>query len=416
MTQPVLSLLNLVSIILVLWSLNPESIFYDWKIWAAAAGIWTVLALSLTGKRLFKLIIQYHLWLIAIWPAYSLLLWATDYGQIHRKFIAIAFMMAVPLFYLAKGWRKELSGLAMIGAVYLGVIAATTLVQMISYPAIARDLAVGRGTGNIRASALLGNFHTVYEAVLLSLTLAGLLIVSKKWKNNQGWILLAVSNFLLIGFAQYDIAILSLLIGFIFILMFRLGLHRPRKGTMVWWERESKKDWIRETTLTSLIYSLPALSILALKAPIDQFIDLLDYKKIEISTKLFDRIWIYLRSVFLFLQFPVVGFGVQPNRTEFMVGQHSDYLDLLAEYGLIGFLFFLLPWIALLLWVRNQLAVGHRGIYWVSVVVFHIIFMLNPILEVSAITMLFLILPGIIIGFESPPATNDNGGSDEVLQ
>ena len=130
------------------------------------------------------------------------------------------------------------------------------------------------------------------------------------------------------------------------------------------------------------------------------FIDLMDRQQLLISEKLFDRIWVYLRSLYLYLEYPLTGYGMEPDPAGFMVGQHSDYLDLLAEYGFLGFLIFLLTWSALLIMIRGELKPSHRSLYWVAVIIFHIIFMVNPILEVSSVTIMLFILPGISICFE----------------
>ena len=398
-TRPIQSLLNFVSLMLVLWNINPESIYYDWKLWAILVVLWTGLAIILTGRKFIDLIFKQHLWLIAVWPAYTVLLWLMGKGLSHRKFIAVAFMILVSLYYLKTGLRKELAGLAKIGAAYLGIIALTTLLQFITDPSIARDLAVGRGSGNFMASALLGNFHTVYEAVLLALTLGGLLVRSKNLKLKWGWTLLLVLNLLLVGFAQYDIALISLGLGFVLLLGLSLWEHRSNRLI-----EKTKQPTMVEIGATGLIYSLPALAILIARGPLYKFIDQMDFNKVAISEKLFNRIWVYLRSLYLYMEFPAFGFGVQPDPGTFMVGQHSDYLDILAEYGFVGFLVFLIPWIALLLAVRNELNIKARGIYWISVIIFHIMFVLNPVLEVSAITILFFILPGLCISFEEPQA------------
>lgn len=397
--QALRSLLNLVTACLILWAINPESIYYDWKVWSVAAGLWSVLAILRLKARIIDLLVRHRLWLIGIWPAYTLVLWILSRGLMHRKFIAVAFMMAVGFYYVKSGLKKDLALLARLGILYLSLIALTTLIQMISHPTIARDLAVGRGVGNFRASVLLGNFHTIYESVLLLLALVGLMAVRPN--RSVFWLTVTALNGALVLFAQYDIAIISLVIGMVLLILWR---RLSRSSGSTWFPAA---DGGREYAVTAVLYTLPAAGFLMFNGLVRDFITRMDYKSLDISEKLFNRIWVYLRSLFLFLEYPTLGYGFEADLNQIIIGQHSDYLDILSEYGLIGFLIFFLSFLALYRLMRQELIGSHRVLYWICVIVFHILLILNPVLEVSSVTVLFLLLPGLFFAFEPTlPTTN----------
>lgn len=397
--NPLKSLINFATVFLIAWAINPEAIYYNWLIWSVVAGLWSFLVVLESKTKLIQMVLKQRLWLIAVWPLYTTILWLLGKGLLHRKFIAVAFMIAVPFYYILAHRKKELSALARLGIIILTLVSITTLVQMMSYPDIARDLATGRGTGNFRASALLGNFHTVYEAVILSVGLGGLYLATQLKLNKWGWTIVFAINLSLVLFAQYDIALIALFLGFVMLISLRFLPTRSSKRADLHEARSKGSFSYGELVGTTALYASPAALLIVFRPWVEGFINQMDYKTIAISEKLFNRIWVYLRSLFLFNEYPLLGFGVEPNPTEFLTGQHSDYLEILAEYGMIGFLIFLVAWIALLMTMRSFLPQKTQGIFWVGVITFHILFILNPVLEVSSVTMLFLILPGILLEF-----------------
>lgn len=395
------STINFVTFFLIGWAFNPEAIYYNWLIWAFAAALWTSLILVRTRGRIILDFLKQGTWLLLIWPVYTLALWLSGYGLMHRKFIAVAFMLAVPWYYLKQGQKDQIARLARLGLWYLGFIALTSIAQMVTYPEIARDLATGRGTGNFRASALLANFHTVYESVIVVVVFAGVWLRTRGKQFPLFWLAAGSLLLTMVIFSRYDIALIALLLG--------LALILAEQPISKWWNRRSlssgfppaaqssqtKREW-KEVLLTSGIYLVPAATLLTMRAALETLILKLDFRTIQISEKLFNRIWVYFRSIVLFLQYPLLGYGVEPNPTQHMTGQHSDYLELLGEYGILGFLVFLMPWCYLLLKMRGQISEDRRHAYWIGVIIFHFIFILNPVLEVSSTTLLFLLLPGLL--------------------
>ena len=192
---------------------------------------------------------------------------------------------------------------------------------------------------------------------------------------------------LMVVFSRYDIGLIALLLGIVLTIIgyFRIQLFRNRRGLT------------KEGLLTIALYLVPAGLLALLKNQVWWLIDQMDYRTLAIPAKLFDRIWVYLRSIFLYLTFPFLGFGVKTNPDQYLSGKHSDYLDLLAEYGLIGFSIFLIGWVSFWLLIRSHLPRQNRSSFWFSLITFHFIFMLNPVLEVSSVTILGLLLPGLML-------------------
>lgn len=380
------SLINLVTFLLLLWGLIPESLYYNWLLWAGLAGLWMILVVGRLKRQVFDLLRRPLPWLALLWPAYTVGLWLLGRGMLHRKFLAVGFMMLVVSYYLLTNRKRELAGLAGLGAWLYAFIGLTTLAQYLSHPEIARDLAVGRMSGNIKASALLANFHSVYGAVVIAVALAGLILHHKAYRRWK-WICLGAGLMLLVVFSRYDIGMMALLLGLAMTVIGYFGKKMFRRSDGL----------IKEGLATIGLYLVPAGLLAVFKNRVWWLIDHMDYRTIAIPAKLFDRIWVYLRSVYLYLTFPLLGFGVQPEPDQFLSGKHSDYLDLLGEYGLIGFGLFLVGWVGFWLLVRSHLPDSRRSSFWISLITFQFIFMLNPVLEVSAVTILGLLLPGLIL-------------------
>lgn len=405
--DPLESMINIVTLLLILWAVNPESIYYNWIIWVILSGTWGFFVFWKLKAKIVDFILKSELFLILIWPVWTVGLWLAGYGLLHRKFIALAFMLAIPWYFYKTGRKKQLKYISIIALCYLSFISVTTLLQMTSYPEISRDLAPGRGTGNFRASALLANFHTIYESILIVLVLLGLIyekIKSKKFP--VFYVTIALLLVVMIVFSGYDIAVLALLIGvtltalfYLIDFFFKPNFFHPTDGKSTI-ERDSKFE-LAEAVGTSLIYVGPAFAALGFKSFINEFIYKIDFGLLAISEKLLNRIWVYLRSLILFLEFPFWGFGSEPDPTKYLSGQHSDYLEILAEYGLIGFLVFLIPWVLLLIKIRKEIKSAFIWNYWIAVIVFQFIFILNPVLEVSSVAVLFFIIPGLISSEES---------------
>lgn len=386
-SQPAVSLLHLVTFFLIGWALVPESIYYSIWIWLAASLLWVILFVVKNKSEILNYVFGETLWVVAVWPVYTTLLWISGRGMLHRKFLAIALVMAIGLWYLRTKQYPELAALARLSMAILCVIVATTMVQLITQPDIARLLAVGRDSRNFRASALLANFQTVYSVSLVTVVLSGLWIL-RVIKRSVGWLISLIGCALMVAFANYDIALIGLSIGLFLVLV----TYRKKwfSGQV---SLQNKPEWLGTITM----YATPAIGMLVFRPSIYRFIQLIDYESISMPIRLLNRIWVYLRSIYLYLEYPLLGFGVEPMPSSFLSGQHSDYLDILAEYGLLGWFIFFIPWITALFIVRNSLPQKARRIYWVGVIVFHFLMIFNPILDILSVTIMFLVLPGLCL-------------------
>lgn len=146
----------------------------------------------------------------------------------------------------------------------------------------------------------------------------------------------------------------------------------------------------------ALLFSTPAILLQLFREQILRGIYLIDSRFFEISERLFNRIWVYLRSVVLYLLYPVFGFSVLVEK-DVLSGNHSDYLEILAEYGILGFLLFVVSWFGMLYLLKKRLPVELQGYYLIAIIGFSVAFILNPIWEVSSVTLLTTVL--LALGF-----------------
>lgn len=424
-SQPVLSLFYQLTLVLVLWSVNPQSLYYSWKVWGGLMLLWLGLAVWATGGDVIRQFFSRRIWILMLWPLYNLVMSTLGVGAFYNRQISIAFTMLIPCWFFLFRRTREMTLIAKLAVGYIGLIAVVSLTQFFFTPNIARDLA-GIEKGYFRASPLLGNFHTVYEAIPLTVLLAGGLLLIQEKRQRMAAMVLALALCAFVLLSQYDIAMLTLVLylgGLLLVVIWRLvkiktqGSSRQRIRTEAPDDRKNQDQelpdpnrsagwpaWIRTNGwLTAfLVYSSPAVLLLLLKAPIDRLIYLMDLRQLAALTKLVNRLRVYLKSVVIFQEHPLLGISPLPDRTLFDLGNHSDYFDLLAEYGLVGFILFLSTWLFLVILTTRNLPVKGRWTFLLALSSFHLVFFVNPVVDVSSVIVLFFILPGLLWDFAGP--------------
>ncbi|PKK39922.1 hypothetical protein ABB02_00711 [Clostridiaceae bacterium JG1575] len=391
--QPVDSMHHILSALLVLWAVNPESIYYRWSLWAVLMGIWLLFALYQTKGRILFRFLKSGAWFLALWPAYTLCVRFFLQGTIHRKYLAIAGTLLIGSYYLLEKKYKAFKVLAFVGVFWMSLVALTTSLTYLSLPNIARELAPGRGQGNLQASALLGNFQAVYSALplLVALLGAGALAAGK----GPRWVLwgLALGQILFVAFSRYDIAVLLLIV----VVLAFLGVGLWQRRHPLRQERTARAPMVLQAGALMAI----ALALIASRPTILQAIRRMDLGLLSFGGKLFSRIWVYLRSLMLYFQYPLLGFSQKVRPNGLLLGKHSEFLDLLAEYGIIGFGVFLLSWFGVLYFIGKHLSDKERGFYHLALWLFHVVFLVNPVWEVSSVMVLTVIVPGVLMTIDS---------------
>lgn len=371
---------------------------------------WLIMAVVISRGDVIRKFFQHHLYVVLLWPGVNLLLAFFSEGSFSNRQISIALSMLIPWYFVIYSKKSVLAVISRITLGYLTLIALTTLIQYLSYPNIARDLA-GLEMGILRASPLLGNFDTVYQAVPLIIVLTGVTI--SFWKDGRGWIWLGilVIQLAFVGFSRYRIAILTLMVFFVIttgISLFkkyhgqrfageRFAGGSARSGPGVFADTDLPVRKKHGPAILSIIglYSIPALLLLVFRDLVFRLIYLADLRLLKSSVSLLNRLRVYLKSVILFLDHPIRGISQRPDRADLELGYHSTYFDLLGEYGLTGFLFYMSIWIALLYCMKIQIPAESRWLYTVAVIAFLLLMFVNPVLDVSAVVLFLVILPGL---------------------
>lgn len=442
-SKPMESIFHILTLILVLWSINPQSLHYNWAIWGALMLLWLLLAVAISKGDVISQFFKRHLYIILLWPAMNLLLQFFSNGKFSTKQVSLTLTMLIPWFYIIYQKKQVLATIARVALGYLTIIALTTLVQYITYPEIARDLA-GLEKGLLRSSPVLGNFDTVYQAVPLIIMLTGLFVysLSKQAKGRNKETLFFGSALMIqipfVVFSRYRIALLMTVVFFILNLsLMWFKKYRLRQGELkedgylesetsktsksrTEKEIKSRKDslpidknkkrlktmgenepgWI---LLLLALYTLPAALLLIFKDLVFRVIYLADLRLLRSSVSLVNRLRVYLKSIILYLDYPIRGISALADRANLELGYHSDYFDVLGEFGLVGFLVLMGLWIAMLYRIKNQTANQHQSLYSLSVLSFLILMFVNPVLEVSAVILFMVILPGLSWSIQSEP-------------
>ena len=421
--RPGESLLNQTSLFLVLWSINPQTLQYNWAIWAGFMLLWLVLVLFLTRGNAIAKFFQKSLWIIAVFPVWNLVMDLLGKGTLRDRQISIALTLIIPWYFILYGRKREMALIARIALAYLSFVALTTLVQYLTVPDISRSLA-GIERGVFLSSPLLANYHVIYETVpLLIILLWGLIEYPKGAKGLWGGLFLI--QLLLVAFAGYHIARITTLVVLTLTLAYAIncraegkrglrvsepsslaGEHAPgtglkHPGAVLKHPGAVLKHQFLLVLGAAAFYTIPAIVILFAEGFMDRVFLNLDLRIMDFWARLVSRLRVYLESVVLFQKYPLLGVSGQRDSWRYELGNHSDYFDTLAEYGLIGFLIFIVTAFLMYWLMIRELSGRHRVVYLMALLSFHIIFLVNPVYDVSSGVMLFFIIPGLLFYFDA---------------
>ncbi|WP_459129370.1 hypothetical protein [Guggenheimella bovis] len=381
-----LNLMNVLLLVICLWITSPESLYYKWGIWAGLLLLFLLLALVRNPRECMSVIFSRKILVVFIWPALLMVCWVLKLREIPLNYGAISLLLLLFWYYREIDGMGYVQTVGMILFVFWIEIAAVTIVMNILNPGISRDLALGRiGERNFRASTYLSNLHAVYLGVIMALYTLSRVLENK----GRDRIFFGILTALLVGMviaADYSFAIIILLIGLVLVLL-RHFTHYEGKAFR---------------TILIVAFSLLVLFMLlmAFDNPLSKAIIDLTYKydmgTLNISEKLGNRLSVYLKSLSVYNYSPFVGL-LGLGKGDWPIGNHSFLLDVFSQFGMIGFIVFILIHGYIYLATRKELREDKRALYDILMLVYSMECFVNPSFEVSYIVWIFLLIPALFM-------------------
>ncbi len=347
---------------------------------------------------LFKSI-SWNKWFL-VWYIYMLLLlilgvW--EYGLSG----ASSFFIDVPLFFLGAlifSYYKAIDNNILLGkgcmvslfCILIGSL--NSIFKLLQYPMASRILATGSMESKEYAQMGIGGYSYVYASVMIMVSVIYLLKTKKSVsiRYKTFLLILYIVNFIFIIKASYTIAIIfAIFLSAISLISFK------------------NLKWLM------LIGVISSVLIIIFRAQVGYFLiiiannlpqGLASYGKIldfaqgltsnNFGSETINRLDLYMKSVNCFFNSPLFG-RIWSNNTEYAIGNHSTWFDLLGAFGLIGslpiFIFIILKFKNMIkLWNHND-----YGNYIVIILLYVSIFgFINPIISAYEFGfILFLLVP-----------------------
>ena len=307
---------------------------------ATSVSLTTVAVIRVSKKLNFIFIITVF---FTVYVGYFNVINSYEYISIlSHRLILIACLLIIP--YLNFLSITNLRSILVFSIILIFITSLTTIYNVIFYdPNISRYLAKSGEMANISSSRNVGGYGFIYSVLLVYPSFLYLLNIFKN-KYSVYYLLticLCILIVVTIILAKYFIALLAIVIISLFYLLII---------------KEIKQKFVLFTLLALSLYIIntfyPLLIVHELKIKmIDEFATNIQYGR-EINQSRYDH---YETSIITFLNNPVIGSQIFNFD---IIGFHSEFFDLLAEFGLLsGILFIILiiyPFIQLLKHKKNS--------------------------------------------------------------
>lgn len=358
---------------------------------SSAIGFWAGLALigiwfaSCDGERLWHTLFEF--WPVAIWLA--LISTIAVLGHWPLELAPLQYVLGSGLFffggfayrYYAIGQKDDVlaraAGLC-LASFTLGSLWSIRVLH--DHPFASRILATGSQQASVYAASGVGGFGHAYAAPLVLATLVGL--AARLPRQSFRLRLLAyvqwIAVFAFVVLSQYTIALILSVVGSVLLVLGGASVKRLTVLTLA----------LSLAILASIRRLADLLAFQATRMPSltgERLAQVASLLSGDGSSELAEaRLELIRKSWVLFRQNPVFGQALAPSPEP--LGGHSGWADLLAGFGLIIALFFMLPLLATC--SRQYLGFGdgrHRSVMYLSFLMAITIGIVNPIVYVKEI-------------------------------
>lgn len=389
--------INLLSMFIftLFFMFTPLQPYLDGPVLYALFGIWIISALTIDSRWFKKsvpvivCILIYGAMIIGEGIILDSQAQIYDLGQ---SYIYSFGFMLMGIFYCYNFRRFKLNKFFILFILALAISSVLTIIGLNKYPTASRDMASGINPLVPTFKQMgIGGYGYVYQMPYFILLFTFLLSI-KRNKVVKNIILLAliVLCSLMVYKSDYTTALLTVLVSIILAIIFKSGQNSFIKCVI-----------ILLLVLIAYIFKVQILELLASFFDQDSVI-YLRIKELQatfISGATFNRFELMKHSIDAFFASPIWGqFGIVKT-----VGGHSDFVDTLGRYGIIGFvvynaIFFLVA--------RLQYKQLHTGKYKVYFLVVQFVFLFNRITNTilgsqNIFAAVYFIVPTILVKLDS---------------
>lgn len=383
---------SFLSYLILLVSISPYQQFISKWIIIALAGSWLLLTAAVDFGGLYYSFIGTngkHM-IIYLWVLYRALVSLLGHAQFATETLMLVFCLQMFWYYSDK--VKILKRQVMLMLAYYALITINSIVKLSQNSQISRLLA---GASYEHAGLFMAGYMTIYSAVfILAAGILFWLTTPQLSRTNRLMILFCiVLGTLMLVLAQYTIALL--LYALLCLLLFLI--YAPTT--------------VRAKTIVSVVLILIATYYFLLPIFEDLLVmssssrlKMLFYRLDQVTSYLLApgnntdslgvRPTLYGNSLSTFLANPLWGIGSH-IKNSLIVGEHSEIFDLLARFGLVGFICYATSFGGHAKKILGR--VKNASGLWLIYIVYILFLMLDPGLRWTDGVALFYLIPSVFI-------------------
>lgn len=397
---------DILALFLILWGINPKSIYYPISIYITVLCVWLIFAF-LTNVRVFTTSALKIPFLISCaFVIYKYILSQFGYGWLSWLHIVTPSFFFMFWYYYGLKDLKRVKWIVGVSFLYWFII------NLVSIPQICMDsrlsLLLADQSNQELATPFLANYAHVYLMMFLAVVLLG---IFKYFQLSSRYLILGtlfyLSGVMLILLANYVMAVLFWG-AFSFLMICFCYTRNPRR-----------------VLITCAVLLLLAVIIIYNLSDIFYFLsnhidnenfsvrfselgNLFSGKALLPTSDIYARVKVYETSICSFLENPLIGTSLENGAKE-VLGGHSEILDCLASYGIIGGVFFVTVWIGNFISILRVLKSHVKNIYFITVIGMLIMFTFNTGYMMGLVNHIYLTIPFLLIWVQSefPLRKND---------
>jgi hypothetical protein len=348
---------------------------------------WFLATLAHDFKFLFTFLNHSKYWLL--WGAILLLYFFLNYGG-EMETQLLSFIMILPIISIfsfceyKRAYRLEkiLFNVLIIGLIITSIITIRFLIQD---PLASRVIAIAEGNSFYSMKGV-GGFSFVYSLVLLCPVLFYSFIYTK---SGNRWLYLLISCLFGITVIAASYAIANIVMFMLLVVPIVFNKKNILPVTIV---------FIIVLLAGKFLLSFAYDYILSIENTIIRirFLELYNFalfNEVQASSDISLRLSTYTGSFIKFISNPIFGVGAFFGTSGEVVGigGHSEWLDLLARFGIVGSLPLLLFISSILKNIKSSLQKKTRPIYIIILFYFLLLGLVNPFLGLVSMTTIFLL-------------------------
>lgn len=392
---------ELVGMLLTLYAISPYNKQGGFKYTFVLLFIWLFLIILYYPRVLKKIMFDYKYIVTYFFGIYLIFCSIINRAAILNG-ISIMLLLSMGLLYLVYKelkWDDVIKRTGIIALVYYLIINVYTLVELKREPSISRLLAVSEevivDTSKI---PFVAGFDHIYSLTLLLVCLTGILLLKKEKISLKIFLLfLLITGGLTVRKSGYTYALLILLSFLVLLCMRPPALKRKR--------------------YLFICFLIPCILICILILPnvLNHLVNYFGGPQSAIGSRIFDlkeflfnggvveqgrdahsRLELYTLSINTWKKHLIFGVGGRVYKADGAIGGHSQILDYLGYYGLIGGILFVEAIYIVFNNIYKRIDRSIQYIFWLTGVEFILQLIVNPGFTMADTACLFIVIPCIL--------------------